>query len=101
MIKAGITEILILPGQDHAGDFAKLLGSGREFNVNFTFKIQDYAGGLAYAVNLAKEFVGDDNFLVIFGDNIIDGAIELVNILREKYKIVFFTNSSAKTSKQL
>jgi glucose-1-phosphate thymidylyltransferase len=72
MIKAGIEEILILPGKDHAGDFAKLLGSGREFNVHFTFKIQDHAGGLAYAVGLAEDFVGDDNFLVIFGDNIID-----------------------------
>ena len=72
MIKAGITDILILPGKDHAGDFAKLLGSGKDFNVNFSFKVQDHAGGLAYAVGLAKEFVGDDNFLVIFGDNVID-----------------------------
>jgi glucose-1-phosphate thymidylyltransferase len=72
MIKAGIEDILILPGKDHAGDFAKLLGSGKDFNVRFTFKIQDHAGGLAYAVGLAENFVGDDNFLVIFGDNIID-----------------------------
>ncbi|MFH1564878.1 MAG: sugar phosphate nucleotidyltransferase [bacterium] len=72
MIKAGIEDILILPGKDHAGDFAKLLGSGKDFNVRFTFKIQDHAGGLAYAVGLAEDFVGDDNFLVIFADNIID-----------------------------
>lgn len=72
MIKAGIDEILILPGKAHAGDYARLLGSGKDFNVEFTFKVQDHAGGLAYAVGLAEQFVGDDNFLVIFGDNIID-----------------------------
>lgn len=72
MIQAGIEDILVLPGKDHAGDFAKLLGSGKDFNARFTFKIQDHAGGLAYAVGLAEDFVGQDNFLVIFGDNIID-----------------------------
>jgi len=75
LIKAGITDILIMPGKDHAGDFAKLLGSGKDFNVNFTFKVQDHAGGLAYAVGLAEEFVGDDNCAVIFGDNIIEDNI--------------------------
>ncbi len=75
MLRAGITDILILPGKDHAGDFAKLLGSGKDFNANFSFKVQDHAGGLAYAVSLAEEFVGDDDFTVIFGDNIIEDNI--------------------------
>ncbi|MEA2088873.1 MAG: sugar phosphate nucleotidyltransferase [Patescibacteria group bacterium] len=75
LLKAGISDILILPGKDNAGDFAKLLGSGKEFNANFTFKVQDHAGGLAYAVGLAENFVGDDNFIVIFGDNIIEDNI--------------------------
>lgn len=75
LMKTGINEIMILPGKDNAGDFAKLLGSGRDFNTNFQFKVQDHAGGLAYAVGLAKEFVGDDNVTVIFGDNIIEDNI--------------------------
>jgi glucose-1-phosphate thymidylyltransferase len=72
MLKAGITDILIMPGKDHAGDFAKLLGSGKEFNANFTFIIQDYAGGLAYPLKHIKNFVGDDNFLMILGDNVFE-----------------------------
>ncbi len=72
LLKAGIADILIMPGKDHAGDFAKLLGSGKEFNARFTFKVQDHAGGLAYAVGLAEDFVGDDNCVVIFGDNILE-----------------------------
>ena len=75
LLKAGIKDILILPGKDHAGDFAKLLGSGREFNANFSFKVQDHAGGLSYAVGLAEDFVGDDNFVVILGDNILEDNI--------------------------
>ncbi|MEK7557605.1 MAG: sugar phosphate nucleotidyltransferase [Patescibacteria group bacterium] len=75
LMRAGIKDILIMPGKDNAGDFAKLLGSGKEFNANFSFKVQDHAGGLAYAVGLAEEFVGDDNFVVIFGDNIIEDNI--------------------------
>lgn len=75
LLKAGISDILIMPGKDHAGDFAKLLGSGKDFNANFTFKVQDHAGGLSYAVGLAEDFVGDDNFVVIFGDNILEDNI--------------------------
>lgn len=75
LLKAGITDILILPGKDHAGDFARLLGSGKEFNANFTIKVQDHAGGLAYAVGLAEDFVGDDDFVVLFGDNILEDNI--------------------------
>jgi len=88
LLRAGISDILILPGKDHAGDFAKLLGSGRDFNANFRFRVQDHAGGLAYAVNLAEDFVGDDNFVVIFGDNILeDNIIEDVQNFNKGAKI--------------
>lgn len=72
MLKAGITDILIMPGKDHAGDFAKLLGSGKDFNARFTFIVQDHAGGNAYPIRLIRNFVGNDSFFYIFGDNIIE-----------------------------
>ncbi|MBL7058390.1 glycosyltransferase [Patescibacteria group bacterium] len=88
LMRAGIEDILIMPGRDHAGDFAKLLGSGKEFNANFSFKVQDHAGGLAYAVGLAREFVGEDNFVVILGDNILeDNIIEDVQTFSSGAKI--------------
>jgi len=46
-------------------------------------------------------FVFDLDGTLYLGDDIIDGAIELINILRKKYKIVFFTNNSSKTSEQI
>ncbi len=88
LLKAGIKDILILPGKEHAGDFAKLLGSGREFNANFTFKVQDHAGGLAYATGLARDFVGDENFVMVLGDNVLeDNIIEDVQNFESGAKI--------------
>ena len=88
LLRAGISDILILPGKNHAGDFAKLLGSGRDFNANFRFTIQDHAGGLAYAVGLAEDFVGSDNFVVILGDNILeDNIIEDIQNFNQGAKV--------------
>jgi glucose-1-phosphate thymidylyltransferase len=69
--KAGIKEILVITGTNHAGDIFSLLGSGKDFGVNFTFRVQDEAGGLPQAIGLAKEFVGNDKFVSINGDNIL------------------------------
>lgn len=72
LLDAGIQDIMIVTGPDHAGDFINLLGSGAEFNCRFTYRIQDEAGGIAQALAMAKDFVGDDNLTVILGDNLFD-----------------------------
>ena len=46
----GIEHILIVTGLDHMGDVVSLLGSGREFGCQFTYKVQDEAGGIAQAL---------------------------------------------------
>lgn len=68
--QAGINDILIVTGKDHMGDVVNLLGSGREMGVTFTYKVQDEAGGIAQALDLAEHFVGDDQMVVILGDNV-------------------------------
>ncbi len=70
LVQAGITEILIVTGVDHMGDIVTLLGSGKDFGCQFTYKVQDEAGGIAQALHLAQEFVGKDQVAVILGDNI-------------------------------
>lgn len=72
---AGITEILIITGGDHAGNIFKLMGSGKDFGVHFTYRVQDVAGGLPHAIALAETFVGDDKFISINGDNILSDSI--------------------------
>lgn len=73
--EAGITEILVVTGKEHMGDVVSLLGSGSDFGLEFTFKVQDQAGGIAQALGLARQFVGDDLCAVILGDNIFDYSI--------------------------
>lgn len=73
MKNAGIDQVLISTSGDHAGAFANLLGSGDDFNLRFYYAVQKNAkGGIADAITLAKEFVGDEKLLVILGDNIFD-----------------------------
>ncbi|WP_127489956.1 sugar phosphate nucleotidyltransferase [Paenibacillus ehimensis] len=72
---ADIQDILIVTGKDHMGDVVNLLGSGREMGVTFTYKVQDEAGGIAQALDLAEHFVGDDQMVVILGDNVFSDSI--------------------------
>lgn len=73
--EANITDILIVTGKEHMGDVVNLLGSGREMGVTFTYKVQDEAGGIAQALGLAEQFVGNDSMIVILGDNVFSDSI--------------------------
>ena len=75
LLSAGITDILVITGKDHMGEIVRLLGSGSGFNCNFTFRVQETAGGIAHALALAKGFTNNDKFVVILGDNILTHSI--------------------------
>ena len=68
---AGVKEILVITGTHHAGAIFQLLGSGKNFGVKFTYKVQDEAGGIPSAIGLAEDFAGESKFISINGDNII------------------------------
>lgn len=72
---AQISDILIVTGKEHMGEVVNLLGSGRDMDVTFTYKVQDEAGGIAQALDLAEQFVGDDQMVVILGDNVFEDDI--------------------------
>jgi len=72
LIKAGIKEILIIVSPEHAGDYLKLLGSGREMGVKFTYEIQDKPEGLAQAFIIGENFIDDEAVCMILGDNIFE-----------------------------
>lgn len=80
---AGIRDILIVTGVEHMGKIVSSLGSGKEFECQFTYRVQEEAGGIAQALELARTFVGFDKFVVILGDNIFEDDItEYVNDFR-------------------
>lgn len=73
MVNAGIEDILIVCGGNHAGEFLRLLGNGKEFglpHLNYTY--QEGEGGIADALSLTRYFVGNDKVAVMLGDNIIE-----------------------------
>ncbi|NBC26205.1 MAG: NTP transferase domain-containing protein [Bacteroidetes bacterium] len=76
LVDSGIEEILIVTGTEHMGDVVNLLGSGKDFGCRFTYKVQDEAGGIAQALGLAENFVGDDAMTVILGDNIFEASLD-------------------------
>ncbi len=76
MIEAGIEDILVVTGPEHMGHIVNLLGSGRQWDVQFTYRVQDSAGGIAQALGLARDFARDDRVLVILGDNVFDQPLD-------------------------
>lgn len=76
LVRAGITEILIVTGGNNAGDFLRLLGNGKEFGLkDLHYAYQEGEGGIAQALSLAEPFADNDRIVVILGDNIIEDEI--------------------------
>jgi len=76
LVKAGISEMMLVTGGTHAGEFLRLLGNGHEFGIERLFyAYQDKPGGIAEALSLAEKFVGKDRCVVLLGDNIFGRTI--------------------------
>jgi glucose-1-phosphate thymidylyltransferase len=75
LVEANIREILIVTGPDHMGDVVSLLGSGKDFGCEFTYRVQSEAGGIAQALGLARGFGRGGRLAVILGDNIFESSI--------------------------
>jgi glucose-1-phosphate thymidylyltransferase len=77
LVKAGITDIMIVTGGRKSGDFLSLLGNGKDFglkHLNYTY--QEGEGGIAQALGLAEHWAAGAPVCVILGDNIIEKNIQ-------------------------
>ena len=77
LVDAGIKDILIVTGGNHAGEFLRLLGNGQKFglkHINYTY--QEGEGGIAEALGLAEHFADNEKIVVVLGDNIIEHDIK-------------------------
>ena len=77
----GISDIAIIIGGTGSNKVKEYYGDGSKFNVRITYIEQESPKGIAHAINLCKEFIGDEKFLVFLGDNIIQKPIN--NIARK------------------
>jgi glucose-1-phosphate thymidylyltransferase len=69
----GIREVLVVVGGKSVGDVVELLADGAHFGLDLTYRYQRGALGIAHAIGLARDFVGDASFCVVLGDNILRG----------------------------
>src|SRR5579864_7832045 len=77
LVMAGVTEMMLVTGGTHAGEFLRLLGNGQEFGIDRLFyAYQDKPGGIAEALGLAERFVDGDRAVVLLGDNIFGRSIK-------------------------
>jgi len=72
LVQNGITDIMIVTSNEHAGGFIHLLGNGEKVGANLTYRTQTKAGGIAEALGLCESFAGKEPVAVILGDNIFD-----------------------------
>ena len=81
--RLGVREVLLVTGQQHAGQFIDLLGDGKVeergggellFELDLSYKVQTEPGGIAQVVGMARDFAAGDRLVVCLGDNIFEHA---------------------------
>src|SRR3954469_15964566 len=70
LVEAGITDIGIVVGDTHA-EIRAAVGDGSRFGAKVTYIEQDAPRGLAHAVKISHDFIGDDPFVMYLGDNLL------------------------------
>src|SRR2546423_5131380 len=75
LVKAGVTELMLVTGGTHAGEFFRLLGNGHEHGIDRLFyAYQDRPGGIAEGLGLAERFGRGDRIVVMLAHNVVARA---------------------------
>jgi glucose-1-phosphate thymidylyltransferase len=76
LVRAGISELMLVTGGTHAGEFLRLLGNGHEWGIDrLSYAYQERAGGIAEALGLAERFAAGDRICVMLADNVVERSI--------------------------
>jgi glucose-1-phosphate thymidylyltransferase len=76
LVGAGVSELMLVTGGTHAGEFFRLLGNGHEYGIDRLFyAYQERPGGIAEALGLAERFVNREPVVVMLADNIFERSL--------------------------
>jgi len=70
LMQAGISDIMVIVPPDETGTFRALLGDGSQFGIRIAYAEQPAPRGIADALLIGQDFVGDDQVCLVLGDNI-------------------------------
>lgn len=74
--EAGVRDIVLVTSRSSLGDFVEVLGSGRDWGVSIVYRVQEEAGGIAQALELARPLLAPgEKFAVLLGDNLFSQSI--------------------------
>lgn len=73
LMLAGIWEVLVISTPEDTPLFEKLLGTGEQWGMEISYKVQPSPDGLAQAFLLGEDFIGDDSVCLVLGDNLFYG----------------------------
>jgi glucose-1-phosphate thymidylyltransferase len=83
LMRAGVTEILIISTPQDTPRFEALLGDGSRFGVKLSYAVQAEPNGIAQAFLVGEDFIGNDSVSLILGDNLFYGKMELSRVFGE------------------
>jgi glucose-1-phosphate thymidylyltransferase len=76
LVGAGVTELMLVTGGTHAGEFFRLLGNGHEWGIDRLFyAYQEKPGGIAEALGLTERYVERDRVIVMLADNVVESSL--------------------------
>ena len=79
LVEAGITELMLVTGGTHAGEFFRLLGNGNDYGIDrLLYAYQERPGGIAEALGLSERFVGGERCCVLLADNVFERSLQSV-----------------------
>jgi glucose-1-phosphate thymidylyltransferase len=77
LVTCDVTELMVVTGGTHAGEFLRLLGNGHEWGIDrLSYAYQERAGGIAEALGLAERFAAEEPIVVMLADNVFERSIK-------------------------
>src|SRR5579864_3768716 len=75
LAEAGVHEVVVIVSPESGREIQSAIGDGSRWQMRVTYTVQPHPGGLAHAVKMAAPALGDDDFCMFLGDNLIGTKI--------------------------